>query len=224
MEDAAADRHLNLSEGRAHAVAAANDACQIFGAVGGKQRFDLLPAQAKVDAPAHQRGKGAIGLQDRARAVERDYPGWNGFNDGLQFAAALFDSQVSGGQLRGRSLSQLAAGVQVSGHAIEGSHQLTHLAGSRQRHPMVVFAGGDFGHRHGQSLDRTGDLIGEKPRHPYAEEERKHGNYQQDQDEYSANLIALVEELPISGRAGTDAHGRLAESLRHGQRHYYEFA
>ncbi len=61
----------------------------------------LLPGQRQHLQPEpHQRGKGAIGLQHYACAVERDHARGNGLDDRLQFAAALLDGAVGRGELR----------------------------------------------------------------------------------------------------------------------------
>ncbi len=66
VDGAAARLQFNLSGGRAHALAAADDAGKIFPAVGGKQCFNAFAGEARILATAHQGGEGAIGLQNGA--------------------------------------------------------------------------------------------------------------------------------------------------------------
>ena len=105
VHDAAAGVEFNLSGGSAHALAAAHDAGEVVGELGGQQAFDVLAAQRGVFALPHEHGEGAIGLQYVACAIERDDAAGDGFDDGLELAAALLDGQVGGGQLRGGALS-----------------------------------------------------------------------------------------------------------------------
>ena len=80
--------------------------------------------------------------------------------------------------MRGRALRELAAGLEVGGHVIEGAHQVTHLAVCNGGHAMVVFAGGDLVHGHAQRLNRPGDLLGEKHGQPQAGKEDEDRNEQ----------------------------------------------
>ena len=96
---------------------------------GGSRTSSFWPRKAGVLVLPHQHGKGAIGLQHDAGAIERDDAGGNGLDDGFELAAALFDGLVGGGELRGGGFGELAAGVEIGGHVIERAHQLGHLAG-----------------------------------------------------------------------------------------------
>ena len=67
MHGAAAGMEFNLSGGRAHALAAANDGGEVFKALGGQQGIEFFAAQAGILAQAHEDGKGAIGLEHACR-------------------------------------------------------------------------------------------------------------------------------------------------------------
>jgi hypothetical protein len=82
-------------------------------AVGGQQRCDLSPAKGRIQLESHQRGKGPVGLQHNAGAVQRDHARRNRLDDRLQLAPPFLDGQVGRGELRLGSLRQLAAGLEI---------------------------------------------------------------------------------------------------------------
>ena len=91
-----------------------------------------------------------------------------------KFAAPLLDGLVGGGELRRRALSELAAGLEVGGHVIEGACTRSPISPvARHGNAMVVFAGGDLVHGVGQRFDGAGDLLGQKQGQPDAGEEDK---------------------------------------------------
>ena len=157
-------------------------------------------------------------MQHDARAIERDDAAGNGLDDGLKLAAALLDGLVGGGELRRGALGQLAAGLKIGGHVIEGADQVAHFAGGDGGDAVVVFAGGNFVHGDAERFNGPRDLLGQKHGQPQAGKEDEHRDEQLHEEEDGADAVAGAEELPVGGCAGADAGGGLAESLRHGQR------
>jgi len=89
--------HLNLGGCRPHAQSAPDHAGQVVPALGRKQRLDPLPGQARILAPPHQYRKGAIGLEHRARTIQRHHAARDGLHNRLQFSPPLFDRLVGRG-------------------------------------------------------------------------------------------------------------------------------
>ena len=117
-------------------------------------------------------------------------------------------------KLRGGGLGELAAGLKIGGHVVEGAHQLGHFAGGDEGDAVVVFAGGDLVHGVGERFDGTRDLLGEKQGEPHAGEEDHHGDEEQHEEEGGADAVAGTEEVPVVCGAAADACGGLAEALR----------
>jgi hypothetical protein len=138
MHGAARGMKFNLSGRRAHAVAAADHAGQIF-AQSAAAAISIFSPPRRSLAPSHQRGKGAVGLQHHARAIQRDHARGNRLDDRLQLAAALFDGQVGRGQLAPSALRQLRLASRSAAMWLK-ERTRSPISPVATRHAMVVLA------------------------------------------------------------------------------------
>ena len=186
--------------------------------------MNFFAGEGGIFPESHERGKGAVGLQDRARSIERDDAAGNGFDDCLELAAALFNGLIGGGELRRGALRKLAAGFEIGSHVVEGPDQVSHLSGGDGGNAVIVLAGGDFIHGDAECLNRPRDLARQKHCEPETGKEDEHRDEQLHEEEDGADAVAGTEELPVGDGAGADANRGLAESLRHGQSCHYHLS
>ena len=112
---------LEFGCGRAHALAAAHQQRQLVRQFLGE---GLTPGACRESTERSFAGdkidEGAVCLEDAHFRIESDDAVGDGLENCFQFAAALFEGEVRGGELCGGAFGQRAALFQVGGHVIEG--------------------------------------------------------------------------------------------------------
>ncbi len=217
MSGAALDVGFNFNGGRAHAVAAADDAAEVLGAVWSEDGFDGEAGEGGFIGLAEEIGEGSVGEEDGSGGIEGDDAAGDGFEDGFELAAADFEGLVCGGDLFASAFGEFPAGLEVAGHVVEGAHELGHFSAGLNGDALVEFAVGDFVHGVGEGFDGPGDLLGEEEGKPHAGEEDEGGDEQQHEEVGGSDAVSGAEEGPVLDCAGADAAGGFAEPLRHGQ-------
>ena len=93
-------RHLHLAGGRAHTMAAAQQAVERLHGLGGEDRFDVAADEVRLAAGLHHLRQRAVGQHDTALGVQCDNAVGDGLQHGLELGAARFQGGVGGGELR----------------------------------------------------------------------------------------------------------------------------
>jgi len=124
VQDAGAGLHLHLGRSGAHAVGAAQQAVERVNDLGGQHVVQAKADELLLAAGVQHLREGAVGEHDLARCGERDDAVGDGFDDGLEFGAALLQGSVDLRELGRGACGNGVHGFEVRGHRIEAGHKL----------------------------------------------------------------------------------------------------
>ena len=181
-------------------MAALDQAVENLDDLGREDLFHDAAVEGALAAGVHHLAESAVGEDDAALGVEGGDAVGDGFEHGLELAAAGFEGGVGCAELHGGVLDGAAAVFEIGGHVVEAADQFAELFGCALLHAVRVVSGGDGLHGVGQRFDRLGDLLGEMKREPAGGEERKAGHHQQQEHVQISDLTAFAVENPVSVR------------------------
>ena len=121
--------NLDLAGGRAHAMAAIDEAIEDLDNFRREDLFHGAAEEGALAAGIHHLAESTVGEDDAAVGIEGGDAVGDGLEHGFELAAAGFEGGVGCGELHGGVLDGAAAVFEVGGHVVEAADEFAELFG-----------------------------------------------------------------------------------------------